>query len=98
NIDEVLTKIGDLIQEHAVFLGLGHQDRLPRIDLKELNLRFLRTAKDKEDEKQKSDLLWEIGSGANWMGYHLSVFLALHQVLSERRAVNPVPTFLIIDQ
>ncbi|HET8890930.1 MAG TPA: DUF3732 domain-containing protein [Candidatus Angelobacter sp.] len=98
NIDEVLTKISVLIQEHAVFLGLGHQDRLPSIDLRELNLRFFREADDKEDVKQKSDFLWEIGSGANWMGYHLSVFLALHQILSERRAVNPVPSFLIIDQ
>jgi hypothetical protein len=41
--------------------------------------------------------LWELGSGQNWVGYHIAALLALHEhFLSMRR--NPVPTFLLIDQ
>jgi len=45
----------------------------------------------------REDFLWEIGSGANWMGYHIATLLALHEVFLSRPR-NPVPTFLIIDQ
>lgn len=43
------------------------------------------------------DALWEIGSGANWMGYHVATSLALHEMFLEM-AASPVPSFLMIDQ
>lgn len=46
---------------------------------------------------ERDDYLSEIGSGSNWLSYHLAVLLALHQFfLAQRR--SPVPAFLIIDQ
>jgi hypothetical protein len=46
---------------------------------------------------ERDDYLSEIGSGSNWLSYHLAVLLALHQFfLSQRR--SPVPAFLVIDQ
>jgi hypothetical protein len=57
-----------------------------------LNLKFTRTG------QSKSDFLWEIGSGENWMGYHLAAMLALHGTFLGRVSGNPVPTFLFIDQ
>lgn len=43
--------------------------------------------------------LWEVGSGANWMGYHIATFLAIHQFLSKKELPNsPVFSFLVIDQ
>ena len=84
-----------IFQEHAGSMGLGHTDLRPVLDQKELNLRFI-----KPDSALDSpgDLLWEIGSAANWMGYHLSTFVALHQFFAAREAENPVPGFVVIDQ
>jgi len=48
-------------------------------------------------EKEKPDYLYEIGSGENWMGYHIAFFLALHEkflTISQ----TPVFSFLIVDQ
>lgn len=45
----------------------------------------------------RADLLSEIGSGSNWLSYHLAVMLGLHQFfLSMERSA--IPGFLIIDQ
>jgi len=96
NIEErALDRISELIHEHAEFMGLGHHNLEPVLDIKELNLRFRRPDAPKS---HKGDLLWEIGSGANWMGYHLAVFFAVHEFLTSRGEDNPVPNFLIIDQ
>jgi flagellar biosynthesis chaperone FliJ len=46
---------------------------------------------------ERDDYLSEIGSGSNWLSYHLAVLLALHQFfLSQNR--SPVPAFLVFDQ
>ncbi|GAB2468498.1 DUF3732 domain-containing protein [Comamonas humi] len=45
----------------------------------------------------RDDYLSEIGSGSNWLSYHLAMLLALHQFyLSQPN--NPVPSFLVLDQ
>lgn len=47
--------------------------------------------------REREDYLWEIGSGANWLSYHIAITLALQQLfLSE--ATYPVPSFLVYDQ
>jgi Protein of unknown function (DUF3732) len=38
----------------------------------------------------------EIGSGMNWVGYHLTAYLALQRFFIEQR--RPVPAFLVLDQ
>lgn len=38
----------------------------------------------------------EIGSGMNWVGYHLTAYLALQQFFITQR--RPVPAFLLLDQ
>jgi len=45
----------------------------------------------------RDDYLSEIGSGSNWLSYHLAMLLALHQFyLSQNQ--SPVPGFLVLDQ
>ncbi|GGH00201.1 DUF3732 domain-containing protein [Silvibacterium dinghuense] len=45
----------------------------------------------------RDDYLWEIGSGANWLAYHMAMTLALQRFfLSEPH--HPVPAILIYDQ
>lgn len=46
---------------------------------------------------ERDDYLSEIGSGSNWLSYHLAVLLSLHQFyLSQPN--SPVPAFLVLDQ
>ena len=45
----------------------------------------------------REDYLWEIGSGSNWLSYHIAVSLGLHQFFLELKQ-NPVPTFVVYDQ
>jgi hypothetical protein len=45
----------------------------------------------------REDYLWEIGSGANWLAYHVAITLALQRFfLNEPH--HPVPAMLIFDQ
>jgi len=45
----------------------------------------------------REDYLWEIGSGSNWLSYHIAVMLGLHQFFLSLR-YSPVPSFLVLDQ
>jgi tetratricopeptide (TPR) repeat protein len=45
----------------------------------------------------RKDYLWEIGSGANWLAYHLAVTLSLQRFFREIPA-HCVPSFLVFDQ
>lgn len=51
----------------------------------------------KVKSSSREDYLWEIGSGANWLAYHVSVSLALQQLFIAD-APSPVPGFLVYDQ
>ena len=46
---------------------------------------------------ERTDYLFEVGSGSNWLGYHLSLMLALHQYFLSLPH-SAVPSFLMIDQ
>ena len=46
---------------------------------------------------EREDYLWEIGSGSNWLSYHVAVILGL-QMLFLNYASSPVPNFIILDQ
>jgi hypothetical protein len=45
----------------------------------------------------REDYLWEIGSGSNWLSYHIAVSLALQQFFLELET-SPVPSLLVYDQ
>lgn len=47
--------------------------------------------------QERDDYLWEIGSGSNWLSYHIAVSLALQKFFLTIRQ-SPVPSFLIYDQ
>ncbi len=85
-------QISGYIPKFITALGVAGADGKPVLDERELNIRFER------DGANRPDYLWEIGSGENWMAYHLAVLLALHGVFLNRGSNNPVPTFLVIDQ
>jgi len=70
-------------------LGVERPDDPVSLSLVELTLRVRNI--------NREDSLWEIGSGSNWLAYHLANILALHQYFLEQ-AASPVPTFLVLDQ
>jgi hypothetical protein len=46
---------------------------------------------------EREDWLSEIGSGSNWVGYHLASSLGLHRYFLQLVS-SPVPSFLVFDQ
>lgn len=60
-----------------------------RLVIHDLTVRVVRETRD--------DYLWEIGSGANWLAYHIALSLAL-QGYFMRLPQHPVPALLIYDQ
>ena len=60
-----------------------------RLVIQDLTVRIIRETRD--------DFLWEIGSGANWLAYHVALSLAL-QGYFLRLPQHPVPALLIYDQ
>lgn len=60
-----------------------------RLDPKELTVQISREG--------RKDYLWEIGSGANWLAYHVAITLAL-QIYFLKNPPSPVPALLVYDQ
>ncbi|UPJ47338.1 DUF3732 domain-containing protein [Bradyrhizobium sp. 200] len=84
--------ISSYIPKFIEAMGVAGAEGKPVLDERELNIKFER------EGANRADYLWEIGSGENWMAYHLAALLALHGVFLARGAANPVPSFLVIDQ
>jgi Protein of unknown function (DUF3732) len=89
---QVQAQISNYIPKFIDAMGVEGTEGRPILDERELNIKFARDGVD------RPDMLWEIGSGENWMAYHLAALLALHGVFLNRGNNNPVPTFLVIDQ
>jgi hypothetical protein len=70
-------------------LGVERPDDPVSLSLVELTLRVR--------SLNREDSLWEIGSGSNWLAYHLANILSLHQYFLDQ-VTSPVPTFLVLDQ
>jgi hypothetical protein len=69
-------------------LNLEHSKFPLRVDVKKLTI-----VADTPDGPVPMD---RMGSGENWVGYHLVAHLALHEWFTKRR--RPVPRFLFLDQ
>ena len=85
-IETVSAKIAD----YAKLLRLEHSNENIRLSIRELSLQF-------KPLSGRTDFLWEVGSGQNWVGYHIAGILALHEHF-HTLIKNVVPRFLIIDQ
>lgn len=59
------------------------------LDLSELTIRVI--GNDRED------YLWEVGSGANWLTYHVATSIALHELFLALPS-SAVPSFVVYDQ
>lgn len=91
NQETILKKISLLITHYISLLDVDRPDDPVELDIANLTLKILSTSSN------RSDYLWEVGSGANWMGYHLSTMFALHEHFLSLKH-NFVPSFILIDQ
>lgn len=80
--------VGRQITAFATTLQLEHGNNPLRLDRKNLTV-----VADTIDGPLP---LTQIGSGENWVGYHVAAHLALHQLFRARS--RPVPAFLMFDQ
>jgi hypothetical protein len=83
-----LVPVGRDVSLWAHQLQLEHRGGSARLDVDELTL-FVDTAAGAKP-------LSSIGSGANWVGYHVLTHLALHRYFVRHN--RPVPRILILDQ
>lgn len=87
-LNAALNKINTQMTKWKDRLDLEYGDSPIRFDLKKLTL-FA-------DTPNKSIPLSNMGSGANWVAYHLLIHFALHKLFIQDN--RPTPNFLIIDQ
>ncbi|MYL37370.1 DUF3732 domain-containing protein [Halobacillus litoralis] len=87
-LNSILNRIGYKMTKWAEELDLEHSGDPVRLDYNELTI-----VVDREDRPIP---LHRMGSGENWVGYHLIAHLALHSYLTEHN--RPVPRFLFVDQ
>lgn len=89
-LNEALDSVSARIANYARLLELEHANANIRLNIRELSLQFGQLS-------GRKDFLWELGSGQNWVGYHIAALLALHEHFMSL-SNNPVPRFLVIDQ
>lgn len=87
-LQSIINKINLLMSNWVKDLDVEYENALIRFDLSKLTLIA--------DLDNKSIPLSQMGSGANWVSYHLLIHFALHQHFIQTN--RPVPRFLIIDQ
>jgi hypothetical protein len=83
-----LNLVGRDLTAFATDLGLEHGNHPLRLDLKNLSV-----IADTDDGPLS---LAQMGSGENWVGYHVAAHLSLHKLF--RRRNRPLPGFLMLDQ
>ncbi|MEU0948829.1 DUF3732 domain-containing protein [Streptomyces canus] len=83
-----LSLVNQKIQAKATALALEHHDEPIRLDPQALTLIA--------DTRPRPTKMSEMGSGQNYLGYHIATMLSLHEWFAEIH--SPVPRFLILDQ
>jgi Protein of unknown function (DUF3732) len=87
-LESMTSILGQRMTQWARDLGLEHSRYPLRLDLKNLTV--------VADTADGPVPMSRMGSGENWVGYHLIAHLALHHWFVQR--ARPVPRFLFLDQ
>lgn len=97
NIDKKLKDAEEYINNEMKEIGKNFDFEK---SYKPINLRFSLDSFDLWHEKEdgKEVYLRSMGSGANWLYSHLTLFLAIHKFFSSRGSDSLVPQILFLDQ
>lgn len=88
-LKNAVNRIQSSIEFYAKIFQAERSGDPAELDIINLTLKFL--------GNRREDFLWEIGSGSNYMAYHISTAIALHELFL-RNEKHPVPNFLFLDQ
>lgn len=88
-VENALTTIQGIAGQIVSRLDVEWPNAAIQLVVKDLTLKVV--------QGTRSDYLWEIGSGANWLAYHVSVSLAFQRFFLSSPH-HPVPSFLVYDQ
>lgn len=88
--EDALLLISRYAQHYGQIVELENNNALIKLDTKELSIRVL-------NDHGESAWLYQIGSGANHLGYHVAIMLALHEFFISR-PIPYVPSLLVLDQ
>jgi hypothetical protein len=87
-LDTFLNIVGRYMTAYSADLELEHRGSQLRLDIRSLTV--------VADTLDGPVPLFRMGSGENWVGYHVLAHLALHKWFRQKR--RPVPAFIIFDQ
>jgi hypothetical protein len=87
-LSSILNIIGEFMTRDSEKLDLEHSGSRLRLDIRQLGV--------VADTLDGPVPLQRMGSGENWVGYHVLAHLALHRWFRQRQ--RPVPAFLFFDQ
>jgi uncharacterized protein DUF3732 len=88
NVTSILNVVGEDMRTWALQLGLEYAENTVRIDLAQLTV--------VADRPTGRVPMTRMGSGMNWVGYHLVAYLALQKFFVDQG--RPVPRFVMLDQ
>lgn len=94
-IKENIEQAINIVNKYAMDLIRSLDCEWPEDELS-LDIKNLSVFVNRSDGRK--DYLWEIGSGSNWLSYHISTTLALQLFFRNDLNHSPVPNFLIYDQ
>jgi len=89
-IQTALQRVTLYIARILPLLDVGESENPVELNINELTLQV-------KGKSGRADYLWEIGSGANWLSYHLATILSLQRLFLEQ-VESPVPNFVVFDQ
>ncbi|MFJ7663907.1 DUF3732 domain-containing protein [Lysinibacillus sp. NPDC097162] len=85
-----LSTINTFAMELLQFLDSERPNDSMELDIENLTIKV-------QGKDGRKDYLWEIGSGSNWLAYHISITLAL-QLKFLKSNYSPIPSFIVYDQ
>ena len=88
-IENAIDKISFKQMELLKHMDAERLDDPFRLDYKNLTIQI-------DGKDGRKDYLWEIGSGSNWLAYHISTILGLQEFFTTFQ--SPVPNFVVFDQ
>jgi uncharacterized protein DUF3732 len=88
-LNNALARVENTTSQLVPRLDAEWPDAPVRLAIDDLTVKVIRGSRD--------DYLWEIGSGANWLAYHISLTLALQKFFLEEPR-HFVPGILVYDQ
>jgi predicted nucleic acid-binding Zn-ribbon protein len=90
-LDAAVDSVSASISQIAVFMQLEHADENVKLNIRELTLQFTPLS-------GRTDFLWEVGSGENWVGYHLLHCLRFTATLTNYNIIRYRGFWLSINQ